>query len=65
MPAKNHPGPAIRRARRSIEMFQNELAACIGRSPAWMCRFDTARIRATAAEIAAMRAAIKARRDHL
>ena len=60
--ARHHPGPAIRRARREIEMFQNELAECIGRSPAYVCNFEMGRIDATRAEVAAMRAAIKAHR---
>jgi len=62
MPTKHHPGPAIRRARREIEMFQCELAECIGRSPAYLCNFEHRRIAAKPAELAAMRAAIKARR---
>lgn len=58
--SKNHPGRAIRRARRAVEMFQKELAACIGRSPAYLCNFELGRIAAVPAEVAAMRAAIRA-----
>ncbi len=59
---KNHPGPAIRRARRSIEMQQRDLAACIGRSPAYLCNFERGRIPAKPHEVTAMKAAIRARR---
>ena len=57
---KQHPGPAIRRARRAVEMTQLELAARINRSPAYICNFELGRINATPNEIAAMRAAMKA-----
>jgi predicted transcriptional regulator len=60
---KHHPGPVIRRARRAIEMWQSDLAACIGRSPAYVCNFELGRIEATPTEIVAMRAAIKAHRQ--
>ena len=55
-----HPGPAIRRARRAIEMHQHVLAERIGRSGAWLCFFERGRIDAKPEEVRRMRAAIKA-----
>jgi hypothetical protein len=62
MPTKPHPGAVIRRARRAIEMTQRELGESIGRSLFYICTFELGRADAPPEEVAAMRAAIKARR---
>jgi predicted transcriptional regulator len=58
---KEHLGLAIRRARRAVEMTQAELAFQIGRSPAFINRFEYGTVEATPAEIERMRSAIEAR----
>jgi DNA-binding transcriptional regulator YiaG len=58
--SKQHPGPAIRAARRAIELEQRVLAECIGRSSGYVCNFEKGRIAAKPEEILAMWAAIRA-----
>jgi transcriptional regulator with XRE-family HTH domain len=60
---KQHPGLAIRRARRAVEMTQLELALAIGRVPSYITHFELGRNAPDASEIAAMRAAIKAHKQ--
>jgi transcriptional regulator with XRE-family HTH domain len=60
---KQHPGLAIRRARRAVEMTQLELALAIGRVPSYITQFELGRNSPSAAEIARMRAAIKEHKE--
>ena len=58
--AKKHPGMEIRMARTAILMQAKDLARAIGRSKAYMSRFERGYITVPDTELAALRAAIVA-----
>jgi len=55
MPKSTHPGPALRRARRALELRIRDLAAVIGRSVPYLCRIEHAQRPIPPHEVTALR----------